>query len=236
MSFSYYEIYITCQRALSSIGFPYGADEDAAHIISWLELNKLNGIKKFSKFLTKKNIKYNGKFKLNEIYSKDNINLKKTSLLMKGPGLFDYLSQKIEKKDKITIILKQCIDPIFLIPLIYKLGKKKVFINSFWLENNTVIEIKTSNNNMIIKKIINKFNINKNELVLNISKKKINSKIKTKKIHYQINEKNIQKRLSVSIKPNKKDWELVSFFANKTFVPESKESRSKGAGGGDDND
>ena len=70
---------------------------------------------------------------------------------------------------------------------------------------------------MIIKKIINKFNINKNELVLNISKKKINSKIKTKKIHYQINEKNIQKRLSVSIKPNKKDWELVSFFAIELF-------------------
>ena len=181
MSFSYYEVYITCQRALSAIGFPYGADEDGAHIISWLELNKLNGIKKFSKFLTKKNIKYNGKFKLNEIYSKENLNLKKTSLLMKGPGLFDYLSQRIEKENNIKIILQQCIDPIFSIPLIYKLSNKKIFINSFWLENNTLIEIKTSNHNMTIKKNINKYNINKNELILNISNKKIISKIKTKK-------------------------------------------------------
>ena len=155
---------------------------------------------------------------------------------MKGPGLFDYLSQRIEKENNIKIILQQCIDPIFSIPLIYKLSNKKIFINSFWLENNTLIGIKTSNHNMTIKKNINKYNINKNELILNISNKKIISKIKTKKIHYEINEKNIQKKLSVSIKPNKKDWELVSFFANKTFVPESKESRSKGAGGGNDND
>ena len=29
VSFSYYEIYITCLRAFSAMGFPYGADEDA---------------------------------------------------------------------------------------------------------------------------------------------------------------------------------------------------------------
>ena len=45
MGYSFYEIYITTQRAFRAMGFPFGADEDAAYIIAWLELNHFNGIK-----------------------------------------------------------------------------------------------------------------------------------------------------------------------------------------------
>ena len=45
MNHSYYEVYITALRAFNGMGFPYGADEDAAFIIAWLELNNFNGIK-----------------------------------------------------------------------------------------------------------------------------------------------------------------------------------------------
>ena len=34
----------------------------------------------------------------------------------------------------------------------------------------------------------------------------------------------------------KKNWDQISKIAFRTFVPESEESRSKGAGGGDAND
>ena len=44
MSYSYYEVYTNAQRAFSGLGFPYGADEDAAYIISWLEAFELEGI------------------------------------------------------------------------------------------------------------------------------------------------------------------------------------------------
>ena len=43
MSYSFYEIYITVQRAFTAMGFPYGSDEDAAFIIAWLELNDFQG-------------------------------------------------------------------------------------------------------------------------------------------------------------------------------------------------
>ena len=43
MSYSFYEIYITAQRAFTAMGFPYGSDEDAAFIIAWLELNNFQG-------------------------------------------------------------------------------------------------------------------------------------------------------------------------------------------------
>ena len=51
-----------------------------------------------------------------------------------------------------------------------------------------------------------------------------------------ITQKIIQNNLLQSIEPAKDLWEKVSEIASKTFVPESEESRDKGAGGGDAND
>ena len=45
VSYSYYEVYTNTQRAFSGLGFTYGSDEDAAFIITWLELCGLGGIK-----------------------------------------------------------------------------------------------------------------------------------------------------------------------------------------------
>ena len=38
------------------------------------------------------------------------------------------------------------------------------------------------------------------------------------------------------IRDSKESWEEISKIAFRTFVPESEESRAKGAGGGDAND
>ena len=51
-----------------------------------------------------------------------------------------------------------------------------------------------------------------------------------------ISEKEILNNLSKSLKPDLCAWNKVLKIANKTFVPESDESRKKGAGGGNDND
>ena len=91
---------------------------------------------------------------------------------------------------------------------------------------------------MIIKLFItqkkNKDLLNKNEIAIFMSKNKISS---NNHLGSEIiSEKKIQQNLSRSLKPETKAWYEVSMFANKTFVPESDESRNKGAGGGDDND
>ena len=59
MTYSFYEVYINCLRACRSIGFPYGVNEDAAYMTSWLELHKLEGLKKLSELIKqhKKNLK-----------------------------------------------------------------------------------------------------------------------------------------------------------------------------------
>ena len=60
MGYSFYEIYITSQRAFSAMGFPHGADEDAAFIISWLELNNLRGVSLLASSIKELDQKYQG--------------------------------------------------------------------------------------------------------------------------------------------------------------------------------
>ena len=76
--------------------------------------------------------------------------------------------------------------------------------------------------------------IKKNQIIILLS-------LRTKKLLFKkkINEisfDSIQKNLSKSINPKIDYWKKIEKIAHRTFVPESKESRIKGAGGGDAND
>ncbi len=218
------------------MGFPFGADEDAAYMVSWLELNKLNGIKNFLKISKKINKKFKGSFQLENIKLNKRINLNNNSLLMKGPGLIEYLFQKTRKKRYIEVILENCVDPIFIIPLAARIAKNNVYIHSYWIEKNLMIELNASKKNIIINKQKNILKISSNQLLLKISSKSLKPIIKSKKNQYIIDNNLQQERLEEAINPNKKDWKLISSYAKLTFVPESKLSRIRGAGGGDDND
>ena len=218
------------------MGFPYGADEDAASMVTWLELNKLDGLKNFAKISKKINNNFSGNFKNTNIEFNQKINLNFDSLLMKGPGLFDYIFQKFKKRKYIEIFLTNCIDPIFILPLAVKIAKKGMYINTYWINKNVMIELSVSKNYVIINQQKNNLGINENEISIIMSIKPIIKNIKSKKNQKKINIKDNQKRLEESIKPNKKHWKIISSFAKLNFVPESKLSRNKGAGGGDDND
>jgi len=41
--------------------------------------------------------------------------------------LIDYLVSKIDKRDDFKLTFKNCSDPIFLIPLLYKYAKKNIY-------------------------------------------------------------------------------------------------------------
>ena len=49
-----------------------------------------------------------------------------------------------------------------------------------------------------------------------------------------ITSKTIQDNLANGILPDENNWKIISKLAARTFVPESEESRIKGAGGSDD--
>ena len=233
MGYSFYEIYITALRAFSGMGFPHGSDEDAAYIISWLELNNMQGIKKLADSIALLDNQYNGTINIKEADEKIDLNHK--SVLMKGPGIIDYFESLLLNQDKIIITLNNCPDPFLLLPLLYKASSRILFsqLIFYYSENKINIHQVTKNKTLIGKKNKKKY-LKKNQAEIILSNQKNISPIKN--IERQITDQSIQENLALALKPNIKDCIKVSEIANRTFVPESEESRNRGAGGGDDND
>jgi len=233
MSYSYYEVYTTSLRAFSSMGFPYGADEDAAYIISWLELNKFNGLNCLINSIGVLDKKYDGTIKLNS-HNDTSIDLNYASLLMKGPGLIDFYQSELDNKKDLHVTLNNCVDPEYLLPLLYRSSKKIFYCNALWLNTNSQIQFcEIENNIMKIGLVSNQEKVNKKQVKIYISnKQKIQKKFNS--ATYTITSKTIQNNLASGISPDENNWKIISKLAAKTFVPESEESRIKGAGGSDD--
>ena len=226
MSYSYYEVYTNAQRAFSSLGFPYGADEDAAYIITWFELYNLKGIDLFCSFIEKNDEQYN--YKINLFKNERVIDLNNKSNLITGPGVIDYIVSKFNTSNVNEFNLINCYDPIFLIPLLSRYIKKDIYG-------------KILNDNEILC-LINKEKISINKILF---EKKINNSIKiilsnmpnrNQTLDIEINLIDSKKYLSLGLSPNQNNWDKIAALAFQSYVPESEESRSKGAGGGDDND
>ena len=226
MSYSYYEVYTNTQRAFSGLGFTYGSDEDAAFITTWLEVFGLDGIKLLTSKIEELDNNFNASIDPSKI--NDEFDCKNKSFLVIGPGLIDYLVSKIIKRDNFKLTLKNCSDPIFLIPLLYKYAKKNIY-SQFLLDQK--IDVQITNENIRVNREIISTNYQRNFDLL-LTKKIFNEQ----KLDINIPSSNINNMLSRGINPDKKSWDLISKIAFRTFVPESEESRAKGAGGGDAND
>ena len=233
MSYSFYEVYTTSLRAFSSMGFPYGADEDAAYIISWLELNKFNGLNSLVNSIGVFDKKYDGTIKLNS-HNDTSIDLNYASLLMKGPGLIDFYQSELDNKKNLNVTLNNCADPEYLLPLLFRSSKKIFYCNAIWLDTNSQIQFcEVENNIMKIGLVSNQETVNKKQVKIYISNKhKIQKKFNSTAC--TITSKTIQNNLASGILPDENNWKIISKLAAKTFVPGSEESRIKGAGGSDD--
>ena len=215
------------------MGFPYGSDEDAAFIIAWLELNNFQGATLLANLIKELDQKYEGKIEINNL--KEDINFQNKSILMKGAGLIDFMNAELKNKNKISVKIINCKDGILFLPLLYKTSKnvnlnKLIYcdsnneINTYDIIDNEIIFYRKKNNGLLNQNTVSIVMDSKKENCKNLMKNKI------------ISEKKIQQNLSQSLTPEADAWDKIMKIANKTFVPESDESRNKGAGGGDDND
>ena len=231
MGYSFYEIYTTSQRAFRGMGFPFGADEDAAYIIAWLELNKLKGVDIFKNNIEQIDQQYDGVLNLKEMNK--GIDFKNKSILMKGSGLIDFLQSNIYQNNKISININNCSNGILFLPLLHKANKNIRYLELIFKDFNKQTSIFKIYDNKIFYNIEENI-INESEVRITLSNKDLSETNNTYK--EIINEKIIQENLSNSLTPNENNWNKISMIANRTFVPESEESRNKGAGGGDAND
>ena len=233
MGYSFYEVYITALRAFSGMGFPHGADEDAAFIIAWLELNNLQGIKRLSDSISILDNQFEGILNIKD--NDQEIDLNHQSILMKGSGIIDYFSSLLESREKIILTLVNCSDPFLFLPLLYKSSSQILFSQLIFYHSENEINIyHISKKKILIGKLNTKHLLKKNQVKIILSNKKNISIIDN--IEKEISNKSIQKNLALSLEPDKTAWDKISKIANRIFVPESEESRNRGAGGGDDND
>jgi len=225
VSYSYYEVYTNAQRAFSGLGFPYGADEDAAFIISWLEAFELSGIHLFANIQNKIDNNFDGTLTNKDFVNE--INLEKKTCLMIGPGLIDFLNFQTLKNNEVQLEIQQCIDPLFLIPLLYRSVKKNIY--SKISNQNKTLTILGKNKIFIHDDIKNN---NCANFSLYLSKNEIQIPDEQDFSTYDIFNQN----LSNGLNPHQSSWDNISALAFRTYVPESETSREKGAGGGDAND
>ena len=233
MGYSFYEVYTTAQRAFSGMGFPHGADEDAAFIISWLELNNLQGIKRLSDSISILDNQFEGILNINDNDQK--IDLNHQSILMKGPGIIDYFGSLLESREKIILTLVNCSDPFLFLPLLYKSASQILFSQLiFYHSENEIIIHHIAKKKILIGKSNKKHSFTQNQVEIILSNQKNISLIDN--VEKEITDQSIQKNLAISLEPDKLAWNKITKIANRIFVPESEESRNRGAGGGDDND
>ena len=225
MSYSYYEVYTNAQRAFSGLGFPYGADEDAAFIISWLEAFELSGIHLFANIQKRIDNNFDGTLTNKDFVNE--INLEKKSCLMIGPGLVDFLNFQTLKNNEVKLEIQNCLDPLFLIPLLYRSIQKNIY--SKISNQNKTLTILGKNEIFIHDDIKNNNCLN---FAIYLSKSEFQITDKQDFLTYDI----LNKNLSYGLNPHQSSWDKISALAFRTYVPESETSREKGAGGGDAND
>jgi len=141
--------------------------------------------------------------------------------------LIDLLNFHTSKKSEIKIEILNCSDPLFLIPLLYRSIKKNIF-SKITNQNKTYAVLDK-------KEIFIHDNLKNNHcanFILNLSTNEYEIPNGEKTSDYKILNINLSKGLS----PKQSSWDNISDLAFRTYVPESEESRSKGAGGGDAND
>ena len=146
---------------------------------------------------------------------------------MIGPGLIDFLNFHTLKNNDIKIEFQNCFDPIFLIPLLYKSIKKNIFSK---IINQNKIYAVLGKNEIFIHDVIKKNDCA--NFILNLSKHEYQIPSEEQSLDYNFLNTNISNGLN----PNQSSWDKISDLTFRTYVPESEESREKGAGGGDAND
>ena len=177
--------------------------------------------------------KYDGKIKLNS-HNDTSIDLNYASLLMKGPGLIDFYQSELDNKKDLHVTLNNCADPEYLLPLLFRSSKKIFYCNALWLDTNSLLQFcEVKNNIMKIGIASNQEPINKEQVRIYISNEHKFQK-KFDSVTCTITSKTIQDNLANGISPDENNWKIISKLAARTFVPESEESRIKGAGGSDD--
>ena len=237
MKLSLNELHIKCRNAFRGLGFPPGADEDAAFIIGWLEIHRFEGLKHFScicacskKYAFPESI---------EIDNKLTINCSQCCGIAVIPGVFDFIRSAESNSEVDEVIINHCSKAIFLLPLILKYKDSQFSWRVTGSDSNdtTQIDIDTKSKQVFV----NHTNESSSRTVSQIKLQRIDATAfdrLSKGEHWSFETLYEQHKQAIEngIEVDETQWQVVLDTAKKYLVPATAESRAKGAGGGDSND
>ena len=100
------------------MGFPFGADQEAVHMVTWLEFNSMDGIKRLQNILGKIDKKYPLSFpRPKHRQSLVEFNFSGISALVAGPTVIDFTILNLVNKKNQFILVKNFSDQIYILGL-----------------------------------------------------------------------------------------------------------------------
>lgn len=231
MKISINELHNTCKKAFEACGYPYGADDEAASMVSMLEVYGLSGIARLHRTLSE--IEQKG-FPQTIDHQKSphglSVRASEFSMLALGPAIVDLGKTASQSEQTYTINIENVTDPEFLLPVLLQSKNRGATSKLNWVDNDFSYCFQTFNDGtpLFWRSRLKGSNTNC-ELVFGSRDCNLSSEVDIVCTHDQIKASE-QQAIENGVSVDEKSWSDIQKLAKQVFVPESKESKERGAG------
>jgi len=239
MRVSHYELHVTCKRAFAGLGFPDGVDEDAAHMVSWSELQGLRGLERLEGSLEALDRTCSGRLAPPlEREGAVRVDGNGQSVLAIGSTAVDLATVLAGDQGKADVILDNCRDPELAVALAVRASGHGHHVRLRWRSGDR-IHIFDAEDSAQINSISAEDAEPTAENVLHIAAWPASSERKEApggEIRWSLSPERARAVLATGIDVPEELWASLKRYGQRMLVPATDDSRVRGAGGGDANE
>jgi len=140
MRASKYEVHSLCKRAFAGLGFVDGADDDAAAMVAWAEVNGLRGLQRLAAVLDGLDGSQSGRL---ELIARDRCSAELDaggqSVLAVGPAAVELAGVLAAASDRAEVLLRDCRDQPFAVSLAAGLAARGQRVELRWREGDELL-------------------------------------------------------------------------------------------------
>ena len=239
MRVSHYEIHATCKRAFGGLGFPEGVDEDAAHMVTWSELQGLHGLEHLRISLPELDGTSSGR--LAPPARRDGVVLLDgggQSILATASTALDLATTLASEEGSVEVILRNCRDQVLAVAMAVSAGRAGYHIRLRWRSGDQIF-LCEARNGAHISSIPSGDAEPVEAGVLHISVAKAAGEKKTipeGEPRWSLSAERPRTMLARGIDVPDELWAALQRYGQRMLVPATAESRARGAGGGNANE
>lgn len=241
MRVSYNEVYNLSKKLFEGLGFPYGADEDAAFMVAWLEHHGLDGLAQLQTALPGLSFA-GGVTQVSQGPGSAVLDAGGASTLSAAPAAIDLATVLAQESGHGQVDLNHCRHPLFALPLAVKAIVRGLPLHLFWRESDKLYGFEANETAETLRVLTDDvFEDLEVETLRILCGEDIPSRygLEGSSVQSLWTRQDLLKReincLDQGISVDPEFWSCVVQLAGRVLVPATAESR-RGAGGGDAND